>query len=236
VSLGEWGLRWEHNLKMKCDFQMSQTACRSRCLVPVFNSRFLHAPQVTPLQPHTSTDHSRALASPQRGRGFSMSRPLPLRTACADHGVSSSQETEVLSLLKVLSMRGSQSSGARTLAERTLCGPQSSGKRPHASNLKRGSQSSGRRSRAGMTKTSTSALHETDREGCRQMFTCLVLLELAERAGLCRGLSSGPDGRMARRWKRDESLELLALLKRDESLDKVVVLFAVLVRRGLGGI
>ena len=41
---------------------------------------------------------------------------------------------------------------------------------------------------------------------------------------------------MERRWRRDESLELLALLKRDESLDKVVVLLAVLARRGLGGI
>jgi hypothetical protein len=41
---------------------------------------------------------------------------------------------------------------------------------------------------------------------------------------------------MERRWKRDESLEPLALLKRDESLDKVVELFAVQVRRGLGGI
>jgi len=137
---------------------------------------------------------------------------------------------------KKLSMRGSQSSGARSLAERTPCGPWSSGKSSIALPLKRGPQSSGRRSRAGMTRTWTCALHETGREGCRQISTFVVLLQLAERVGVCRGVSSGFDGRTEKRRKREESLELLASLKRDESLDKVVVLFVEIVRRGLGGI
>ena len=125
---------------------------------------------------------------------------------------------------KKLSMRGSQSSGARSLAERTPGGPKSSGKCFIALNSKRGSQPSGRCSRAGMTKTWTCGLHKTDREGCRQVSNCVVLPQLAGRVSLCPGVSSGSDGRTEKRRKRDESL------------DKVVVLFAELVWRGLGGI
>ena len=81
--------------------------------------------------------------------------------------------------------------------------------------------------------TSTLALHETDREGCRLTSTRVALLLLLDQDSLCRGVS-GSEGRTEKRRKRDESLELRALLKRDASLDKVVVLFAA--RRGLGGI
>jgi len=97
---------------------------------------------------------------------------------------------------KMLSMRGSQSSGARSLAGRTPCGSQSSDKRSLELDLERGSQSSGMRSRAG---TTTSALHETVRGGCRQTSTCVLLLRLTVWEGLCRGLSSGPEGRTEKR-------------------------------------
>jgi len=150
---------------------------------------------------------------------------------------------------KKLSMRGSLSSGARSLVERTPCGPQSSGKRSLALDLERGSQSSGMRSslhemgREGCRQTSTSVvqLQLTVREGSRQASTSVMQLQLTVREGLCRGLSTGAEGRMEKRRNRDENFDagrvLLPLLKREESLDKVLVLLVeLLVRRGLGGI
>jgi hypothetical protein len=77
----------------------------------------------------------------------------------------------------------------------------------------------GEHSLAGMMKTSTCALHVTDREGCRQTSSCE--LHVTDRGGICRGVSSGSEGRTELRRKRDESL------------DTVLVL---LVRRGFGGI
>ena len=86
-----------------------------------------------------------------------------------------------------------------------------------------------------------SSLHETGREGCRQTSTSVVQLQLTVREGLCWGLSSGPEGRTEKRRNRDENFDtgrvLLPLLKREESLDKVLVLLLeLLVRRGLGEI
>ena len=115
---------------------------------------------------------------------------------------------------KKLTWRGSQSSGARSLRSRAL-------------GLKRRSDSSSKCSLAGIMKTSTRALHETDREGCRQASTWVVQLQLPDREGVCWGVSSGPEGRRGLRRKRDESLDTVLVL---------LALLALFVRRRLDGI
>jgi len=67
-------------------------------------------------------------------------------------------------------------------------------------------------------KTSTCVLHVTDLAGCRR--TSMCVLHVTDREGVCRGVSSGSEGRTALRRKIDER-------------DTVPVL---LVRWGFGGI
>ena len=73
-----------------------------------------------------------------------------------------------------------------------------------------------------MTKTSTCVLQETAREVCRK--TSMFLLHVTDREVFCRGWSSGSEGRTQLRRKRDESL------------DTVLALLALLALRGFGGI
>ena len=166
--------------------------------------------------------------------------------AISAQGVKSFVLREGDDALVVVEARDAQSSAARSLAEMAQGGPQSSGARflarilragdaalvvgvdalearVGAVELNRGSQSCGAQSLAGMMKTSIFALHETDRRSGRTNSTCVP--KLTDREGFSRRLPSPP-------------LLVLLRVKRDESLDTVLVLvLSVLVtRRGLGGI
>ena len=91
--------------------------------------------------------------------------------------------------------RGSQLSGAHSLA----------------ADSRRGSQSSGAPSLAGMTKTITCVFHVTDRE-IRGQKTSTCVFQLTDLEFICRGVSSGPEARREERGELDERIDLMLVL------------------------
>ena len=114
------------------------------------------------------------------------------------HGltVSSSQEENAMrSSPSNLLTRGSQLSGAHSLA----------------ADSRRGSQSSGARSLAGMTKTIMCVSHVTDRAICGGQKTSTCVFQLTDLEFICRGLPSGPEARRQERGELDAVLVSLLL-------------------------
>ena len=92
--------------------------------------------------------------------------------------------------------RGSQLSGAHSLA----------------ADSRRGSQSSGARSLAGMTKTIMCVSHVTDRAICGGQKTSTCVFQLTDLEFICRGLPSGPEARRQERGELDERIDPMLVL------------------------